>query len=76
MAIQIVKSYHLDEIKEGCTLVTVVWRVKWTPPAGSLEGRSNELMMTPPFNPFIPLSLTDLVVKVTPGTEMPGKIYK
>ena len=37
-----------------------------------MEGRSKELITTPFFNPFIPLSVTDLVVKATPGTVIPN----
>lgn len=51
--------------------MTLVFKVKWIPPAGSLEGRSNELMTTPFFKPFIPKRLTVLLVKLIPGTSIP-----
>ena len=52
--------------------MTVVFSVKWMPPAGSSAGKSNELITTPFFSPFMPSNDTVFVVKLIPGTSMPS----
>ena len=41
------------------------------PPLSSLDGKSNELMVTPSRKPFMPFNVTLFVFKEIPSTSMP-----
>jgi hypothetical protein len=45
--------------------------VRWTPPAGSLDGRSKELMTTPFLRPLKPFKVTALDGREIPDTSIP-----
>lgn len=52
------KPRELSAIPTCEGFVTFDEIVRWIPPAGSFEGKSNEFMITPPFKPLNPFSVT------------------
>jgi hypothetical protein len=66
----------MGKVESKRTLVTVVSKVRWIPPAGSLDGKSKELIVTPFLRLFMPFSVTCFVERTTPETSIPVSNFR